>query len=88
MKKLATYLYLLLSISISLTAASWFTWAKSCSEIHRLAREGDSYSGMCAGDGIQFVGIFIIMLAVTIIFLTISKYILRFLGFELQKHKK
>lgn len=85
MKKTFLIAYLLFSISILLTAASWFTWNDSCQDMYRSPREGDSYGGMCAGDGVQFVGVFLFSLVITAIYLAITTFVLKFLGVKLTK---
>jgi hypothetical protein len=86
MKRLLVIAYLMLSISVMLTAASWFTWGNSCEDIYRLAREGDHYSGMCVGDGVQFVGIFGFFLVITLIYLAVTALIFKIVGLKLTKN--
>ncbi len=85
MKKSFLITYLLFSISILLTAASWFTWGSSCQDIYRLVREADSFGGMCACDGVQFVGVFVFFLVITAIYLVITALVLKLLGIKLTK---
>lgn len=94
MKKLLLNCYLVLSISLLTTAASYATWAHSCPDFWDAwgrIPEGSSgvgsYSGMCAGDGIQFVGVFVYALLFSFLFLGISHLVLKLLGFEITKKK-
>lgn len=80
MKKLALKLYLVLSIALMLTAASWFTWSNSCQDIHQVSREGAIYTGMCAGDGIQYVGVFVVCVLAALIYVLITAFIFKMLG--------
>jgi hypothetical protein len=84
MKKFIVVTYLILTISIMLTAASWLTWGSSCQYI-TLIPEGQSYSGMCAGDGVQYAGIFVFCLVITLAYLGITALVLKLLGFKLTK---
>jgi hypothetical protein len=84
MKKFIVVTYLVLTISIMLTAASWFTWGNSCQYV-TLVPEGQSHSGMCAGDGVQYAGIFVLCLLIAVAYLGITALVLKLLGVRLTK---
>lgn len=85
MKRAFLIAYLIFSISLLMTTASWLTWGSSCQDIHRLVREGDSYNGMCAGDGIQYVGVFCYSVMITIAFLAVTALVMKVLKIKLSK---
>ena len=84
MKKIAISLYLIFTISVLLTAASWFTWGNAC-QYTSLIPEGQSYGGMCASDGIGFVGVFVFFVIVTVAYLAFSAFVFKLLGYKLTK---
>lgn len=84
MKKFMLTSYLILTISVMLTAASWFTWGNTCEYIYSLP-EGSSYSGMCAGDGVQFVGIFGLFVIIASLYILLTAVLFRYLGYKLVK---
>lgn len=84
MKKLALYIFIILTLSLGLTAVSWFTWGSSCAYIYQVP-EGQSYSGMCAGDGVQFAGLFGMFVILAALYVLLVKFVLKLLGFRLTK---
>jgi hypothetical protein len=84
MKKPLLFVYSVLSLSIILTAVSWFTWGSSCRYTF-LIPEGSRYSGMCAGDGMQFIGIFGFSVLIAIIYLALMILVFKALGVKLTK---
>lgn len=94
MKKMLLNCYLVLSISLLTTAASYATWAHSCPDfwdawgrIPEGSSGAGSYSGMCAGDGIQYVGVFVTAVIVSIIFLSVTKIVMHTLGYKISGTK-
>lgn len=94
MKKLIFKLYLVISISLLTTTASYLTWANSCPDFYDAwgkIPEGSpgngTYRGMCTGDGIQYVGVFLTALIVTIVFLLVTKFVLKQLGYKITDTK-
>lgn len=85
---------LVFSLAFVLTLASWLTWGSSCADFQKAywsIPEGagsGSYSGMCAGDGIQFVGVFVMALVVSSIFVALAHLLLKLLGFQITRRKK
>lgn len=86
MKKLLLNSYLVFSAAFLMTLASWLTWGSSCQDVWA-TEGGDSYSGMCAGDGIQYVGVFLTAVVVSVVFITISKLVMRLLGYKISRIK-
>ena len=84
MKKFVLFVYVILSLGIIFTAFSWFTWGNAC-KYTALIPEGRSYSGMCAGDGIQFVGVFAFSLLIAIAYLGLTTIIFKAVGIKLTK---
>ncbi len=95
MRKKLLWTYLWLSVSLLTTVASYATWANSCPDfwdiwgrIPESASNGQGgYSGMCAGDGIQYVGVFVTALFVSVAFLLITKFVVNLLGLTLERKK-
>lgn len=85
MKKYLTFIYLVLSISILLTFVCWYIWSDACQQVHNLAREGDSISSMCAGDGTQFIGDFIFFSIIASAYIAITALVFKILGIKLVK---
>jgi hypothetical protein len=83
-KKILLITYFILSIGFLLTLASRLTWESSCSYT-QLIPEGRGYSGMCAGDGIQFVGVFLEAIIAASIYVLVTALLLKFLGYKLTK---
>ena len=84
MRKFLVVAYLVLSLSTLLTASAWFTWSSSCQYV-ALLPEGVSYGGMCAGDGVQFFGLFGFFVILTAVYLAITWLLLKLLGLKLTK---
>lgn len=83
MRKLLLAAYLTLSLGMSLTTVSWLTWGNSCEAVNKLIDEGTSFSGMCAGDGIQFVGVFVYSLIAALIYIGMTILTLKLLGLKI-----
>lgn len=84
MKKAALYIYLILSLGIGLTAVSWFTWSSSCEYVYHIP-EGESFGGMCGGDGVQFAGLFVLFMVLAGLYVLLTGLVLKLLGFKLTK---
>lgn len=83
-----------LTLSLLLTLSSYLTWANACPDFQRAysqipegAGTGGGYSGMCAGDGIQFVGVLFNSLIVSAGFLFSLKFVLYLLDLNLDNNK-
>lgn len=98
MKKAVLYPFFVVFLAFLLTLSSWLTWNSSCGDFNKAYKRlsdgsgsavvtGDGYTGMCAGDGMQFVGVFVFSLVVSAAFLGLILLLLRFFGLKVQIRK-
>ncbi len=94
MRKKLLFAYLWATISLLMTISSYLTWAKSCPDFTdawgRIPESAphstvspDGYTGMCAGDGIQFIGVFIICIVASLAFILVGRIVLRVLKLKI-----
>lgn len=86
MKKLI-FIYFVFSLAVIATAIFWFTDSNACRYIFDLP-EGVSASISCPVDGPMTLGIFIESLIGATIYVAVSMFALRKLGFRITKDKK
>lgn len=88
MKKWLVAAYLVLSISVMLTAIAWLTWSNTCHDVLDLTSTDEAFAGVCSGDKGQFIRVAVgcMIIALTYVIITATVF-MRILGVRLTRSK-